>query len=192
VHVADHLTLDRLRERVDAEPGRRLFVRLRAVLLAAEGRTAVEIVAALGGSRRAVQRWVARYNAEGPEALGDRPRPGQPGLLDEAAAGRLRQRIDAGPTPADGVCALRAKDIRSILSAEFGVLYSLPGVYALLHRMGYSCLDPRPRHRKADPAVQEEFKKKSAASSTTSHARTPGGGSRSGSRTRRGSASGGR
>jgi hypothetical protein len=42
----------------------------------------------------------------------------------------------------------------------------MPGVYALLHRPGYSCLDPRPRHPKSDPksdpAAREEFKKKSA------------------------------
>jgi transposase len=192
MHVTDHLTLDRLRERAAAQADKRLFVRLRAVLLAAEGRTALEIVAALGGSRRAVQRWVARYNAEGPDALGDRPRPGRPKLLDEAATDRLRRRIDAGPAPGDGVCTLRAKEVRSILRAEFGAPYSLPGVYALLHRMGYSCLDPRPRHREADPEAQEEFKKKSAASSTTSPASTPAGGSRSGSRTRPDSARRGR
>ena len=163
MHVADHLTPDELRDRADAEPDKRLFLRLRAVYLAASGRTAPQIAEALGGSRRAVQRWVARYNAEGPDALGDRSRPGQPTHLPEASIGPLRQRIDAGPTPADGVCTLRAKDLREILRAEFGVAYSMPGVYLLLHRLGYSCLDPRPRHRKSDPVAQEEFKKKSPA-----------------------------
>ena len=55
MHVADHLTLEQLRERADAEHDERIFVRLRAVLLAAQGCTAPEIVAALGGSRRAVR-----------------------------------------------------------------------------------------------------------------------------------------
>jgi transposase len=192
VHVADHLTLDQLRVRADAEPDRRIFLRLRVVLLAAQGRTAPEIVAALGSSRRAIQRWVARYNDEGPDALGDRPRPGQPRHLPEDATDRLRQRIDAGAKPEDGVCTLRGGQVRSILEAEFGVLYSLSGVYALLHRLGYSCLDPRPRHRKADPEAQEAFKKKSAASSTMSPASTPASGSRSGSRTRPASAGRGR
>lgn len=192
MHVADHLTLDQLHKRADAEPDRRVFVRLRAVLLAAQGRTALEIVAALGVSRRAVQRWVARYNDEGPDSLGDRPRPGQPKHLPDDATDRLRRRIDAGPRPEDGVCTLRAEQVRSILEAEFGILYSISGVYALLHRLGYSCLDPRPRHRKADPEAQEEFKKKSAASSTTSRASTPASESRSGSRTRPASAKRGR
>ena len=120
-----------------------------------------QIAAALGYSRRSVQSWVARYNAEGPDSLGDRPRPGQPTHLPPAEVGRLRQRIDAGPIPADGVCTLRAAELRTILAAEFGAAYSLSGVYLLLHRLGYSCLDPRPRHRKSDPVAQEDFKKKS-------------------------------
>ena len=161
MHVADHLSLAELRDRADTEPDKRLFLRLRAVYLAASGRSAPQISEALGASRRAVQRWIARDYAEGPDALGDRPRPGQPTLLPEGSSEALRQRIDAGPTPADGLCTLRAKDIREILRAEFGVAYSLPGVYLLLHRLGYSCLDPRPRHRKSDPAAAEGFKKKS-------------------------------
>ena len=162
MHVADHLTLDELRERADAEKDKRLFLRLRAVYLAAAGKSAPEVAEALGPSRRAVQRWIARYNADGPDALGDRPRPGQPTHLPASEVDRFRQRLDAGPTPADGVCTLRAKDVRAILQAEFGVSYSLPGVYALLHRLGYSCLDPRPRPPQSDPVAQEEFKKKSA------------------------------
>jgi len=162
MHVADHLTPDELRDRADAERDKRLFLRLRAVYLAATGLTAPEVAAALGPSRRAVQRWVARYNAEGPEALGDRPRPGQPTLLPASEVARLRDRLDAGPTAADGVCTLRGRDVRAILDAEFGVAYSMPGVYALLHRLGYSCLDPRPRHPRSDPAAREDFKKKSA------------------------------
>ncbi len=159
MHVADHLSLGELRARAVAELDKRLSLRLRAVFPAASALSAPQVAAALGPSRRAAQRRVARYNAEGPDALGDRPRAGQPTRLPEGSIERLRERIDAGPTPADGVCSLRAKDIRSILAAEFGVAYNLPGVYPLLHRLGYSCLDPRPRHRKSDPLDQEEFKK---------------------------------
>lgn len=188
MHVADHLTTEQLRALADASPGRRRFLRIRAVILAAEGRTAPEVAAALGCSRRAAQAWVARYNAEGAAGFEERPRTGRPPFLDAEAAERLRARLDAGPTAEDPTCTLRGPEIRSILGREFGVLYSLPAVYALLHRLGYSCLDPRPRHRKADPEAQEEFKKKSPAASARSPASTPASGSRSGSRTRPASA----
>ena len=39
------------------------------------------------------------------------------------------------------------------------MLRSLPAVYWLLHRLGYSYLRPRPRHRKADPEAIKEFKR---------------------------------
>jgi hypothetical protein len=42
---------------------------------------------------------------------------------------------------------------------------SLAYVYRLLHRHGWRKLGPRPRHPKAQPAVQERFKKNSPKSS---------------------------
>jgi transposase len=53
---------------------------------------------------------------------------------------------------------LRGKDVVRILDAEFGVTYSLDGVYDLLERLNYSCLAPRPRHEKNDPIAQRQFK----------------------------------
>ena len=79
--------------------------------------------------------------------------------LPAAAEVSLRARLDAGPTAADGVCTLRGEDIRRILAEEFGARYTVDGVYALLHRIGYRSLAPRPKHRKADPEAQEAFKK---------------------------------
>ena len=40
---------------------------------------------------------------------------------------------------------------------ERGVGYTLDGAYDLLHRLGYSCLTPRPVHEKNDPAAVEHF-----------------------------------
>jgi transposase len=192
MHVADHLSPEQLQGLADQEAGKARFLRLRAVILALEGRTAPEIAAALGAGRRTVQEWVARYNAEGPDGLDDRPGRGRPCRLSAEQLGRLRQRIDAGPTPEDGACTLRGPEVRALIRREFGVTYSLPAVYFLLHRLGYEPLDPRPRHIKADPAAQEEFQKKSATGSTRSPAPIPAGGSRSGSSTRRDSGRRGR
>ena len=67
-------------------------------------------------------------------------------------------RLDAGPRPADGVCALRGRDVVRILEREFLVKYTLAGAYELLERLVYSCLAPRPRHEKGDPAEQQRFR----------------------------------
>ena len=121
------------------------------------GWTAPAIAMATGLSRRVTQRWIARYNEHGLDGLDDR-RGRESGLpLDEQQQAALQQRIDAGATEADGVCSLRGRDLQRILAEEFHVLRSLSGVYWILHRLGYSYLRPRPKHRKADPAQILEF-----------------------------------
>ena len=132
--------------------------RLRIVILAIEGWTAPAIGMAVGLSRRICQRWVYRYNDLGWEGLDDRRgrKPQSPLTPEQEAAIHLR--IEAGPNDKDEVCSLRGKDFQRILADEFGLLRSLSAVYHLLHRLGYSYLRPRPRHRKADRAAIEAFR----------------------------------
>ncbi len=52
---------------------------------------------------------------------------------------------------------LRGKDARRILDAELGVPLKLTAVYQWMHRVGLSCLKPRPRHRKNDPAAMADW-----------------------------------
>ena len=96
------------------------------------------------------------------------PRPrvygGEPqaafGSADEAASaqhGAFKQRVLAGPTEGDGVCALRGRDFIRILEEEFGVRYELSGVYDLLRRMDLSVLVPRPQHRESDPKAMKAW-----------------------------------
>jgi transposase len=70
---------------------------------------------------------------------------------------KLRERINAGATEADGVCTLRGKDLCRIIEEEFGVIHTLGGIYDVLKRLGYSSLAPRPSHRKKDPQQVEKF-----------------------------------
>lgn len=67
-------------------------------------------------------------------------------------------RLEAGPKEGDEVCTLRGKDVVRILEREFGAKYTLNGAYDLLERLGFSCLSPRPRHEKNDPAGIADFK----------------------------------
>lgn len=192
MHVEAHHDLESLKALARQQEGRRAWKRHQAVVLAMRGKTAEEISTALDCGARTVQAWIKRYNAGGAEALAEKPRPGRPTTLPRDQEDRLRERIEAPPLPEDGTCALHGPDIRRILEAEFGAMYTLQGVYDLLHRLGYSSLMPRPRHKDADPVAQEAFKKGPPIASPPSPPPTRASGSRSGSRTRRGSASRGR
>ena len=192
MHIEPHHSAEDLARLAARQTTPRLWRRFRGIILAASGLSAAGIAAALGCTPRAVQKWARRYNAGGPDALADRPGRGARPRLDPAEHDRLRRRIEAGPTPEDGVCAFHGPAIRRILAAEFSVELGQQAVYDLLHRLDLSSLMPRPIHRKADPEAQESFKKGLPRRSRRSPRPTPPSGSRSGSPTRHGSGSRGR
>ena len=192
MHVEPHHTADQLAELIRAERRAKVARRLAAVRLALLGRTAPQVAGDVLLSERQVRTWVARYNAAGAGALADRPGRGRKAPLTDDQREQLKARVRAGPTEADGVCALRGQDVRRILEGEFGLARCLQAVYDLLHRLGFEPLRPRPRHPGADPAARDRFKKASPPASPRSRRPTPDGGSRCGSRTRPGSARRGR
>ena len=144
MRVKDRHTLEELERLERTEKDAHKAKHIRVVLLALKGYTAPAISQAVGLSRRICQRWVYRYNEDGLDGLDDR--------RGNVIASCL------GPTPEDEVCALRGVDFRRILEKEFGVLRSLATVYSLLHKLGYSCLKPRPKHPKSDHTAQETFR----------------------------------
>ncbi len=98
-----------------------------------------------------------RYNDEGPQGLGDR-RPGNPGgtcLLSPEQQAQLRQAL-AEP-PADGGLWTGPKVARWIASHTGSKVHAQRG-WEYLKRLNYSKRVLRPRHTKADPAVQQAFK----------------------------------
>ena len=161
-------TLDQLKTLYRTELNAKMARRIQGVYLAKKGMTCPEIMVVTGAKRRTVQQWIAKYNRGGIDELVDKPRPGQPPKLPKSRQTDLCRRIEAGPTDSDGVSVLNGPAIRRILEQEFGVIYSKPGLYNFLHRLGYECLCPRPRHEKADCQAQDAFKKTSRKSWTKS------------------------
>ena len=160
--VKPHHSVKELQKIYCMEKNARLARRIHGVYLACKGLTCPEIMEITGAGRRTIQQWVHQYNAGGIDALEDAPRPGQPTKLPRDKERGFCQRIEAGPTAKDGVSVFSGAVIARILKKEFSAKYSLWGTYHLLYRLGYSCLCPRPQHEKADPQLQEEFKKTSS------------------------------
>ena len=149
--------LQRLSDIIRKEADAKQRDRCRAVLLALEGQTTKAIMTTLDRSRRFVQRWVYVYRDGGIDAICPKRQTGRPKKLTGPEEVQLRERILAGAKPQDAVCSLRGRDIRRIINNEFGVEYSLPAVYVVLHRLGLSCLEPRPRHKKNDPQKMRQW-----------------------------------
>lgn len=116
-----------------------------------------EIAAAVGRSRQFVDEWAGRYRTGGFAAIVPGKARGNPPKLTPEQDQQLKARLDAGPTEQDGVCTLRGIDIVQIIKKEFGVTHTLGGIYDVLKRLNYSCLSPRPSHRKKDPQAVQAF-----------------------------------
>jgi transposase len=77
----DRGRLEALARSASARPS--LAQRARIVLMSAEGLTNTEIAQRTGATRPTVINWRNRYATGGISALGDRPRPGRPAVVDE-------------------------------------------------------------------------------------------------------------
>ena len=160
MNVTPHNSDDikRLKQLADKQRNAKQRDRYRAVAMALEGRTIEHIMYVLSRSKNFVQRWTYFYRDGGIEAIVPAAQTGRPTILIAYKEQVFKQRILSGPIPADnGICTLRGKDAMRILEKEFGAKYTLNAVYALMHRLGLSCLKPRPRHRHNDPAIMTQW-----------------------------------
>lgn len=147
-----------LAELVERERNAKQRDRLRAVAMALDGEEKESIRDELGRSKSFVEDWVYAYRDGGIEAVKPKKPPGRRSKLPKERERVFLDRVDAGPKPEDRVCTLRGVDLQRILREEYQSHYSERGVYALMKRLGYSSLKPRPIHEKHDPAKAEEFK----------------------------------
>jgi transposase len=149
-----------LRRLARHEPDRRAAMRLLAIANALEGLSRAEAARLAGMERQALRDAVIRYNAEGPEGLHDRPRPGRPEALTPGRQAALKAWVLRGPDPErDGVSAWRPVDIRDHAERAYGVRYSEWGMSRLLKRLGLSRQKARPWHPRGSAAARAAFKK---------------------------------
>jgi transposase len=156
--VSDRLIADELGA-ARHEPKGQVRCRILAVRQLALGHSAAQVQGCFGLGKSQLYEWVQRYNAQGLEGLRDRSRSGAPQRLAHEQEASFLERLHDGPPPDSHLAAYRGEDLRHLLKNEFGAIYLLSGVYALLHRLGQSSRVPRPHHPQADPAAQEAFKK---------------------------------
>lgn len=97
-----------------------LVQRARILLLAAEGVSNTDIAARLGTSRPTVLKWRERYGVAGIASLGDLPRAGRPGTVDEVAVLVATLAENGRPPARLGVTHWSSR----LLGAELGLSFS--------------------------------------------------------------------
>jgi transposase len=160
--AAEELAVMRKEARTATEFQRIHCVWLRAAL----GLKATEIAKAVGWRADWVRHVQARYRREGEEALRDKPKGGRrhchlTAVEEQTLLASLVEQAEQGQVAVAG-------PVRQAYESQLGQPIHHSVIYRALHRQGWRKIQPRPRHPKADLAVQEEFKKAPDAHSGTS------------------------
>jgi transposase len=155
-----------------------------AIWLLAQGRTVLEVSEVLAFVPRWVTQLAARYNASGPEALGDaRRRNGKPAsLLTEGVLSALAARVR---TPPEDGGVWSGPKVAAWMARRLGLQKVHPQRgWEALKRIDWSPQAPRPRHaRAAGPEEQAAFRGGSRRRSRRPRRSIPTVRSRSGPRT---------
>ena len=157
--IVEHLPVEELEARYRAARDATEARHFQAIWLLAQGRTLLEVAEVLAFVPRWVEELAARYNALGPEALGDRRRRNgrTATLLTGAVLSALAKRVRT--PPGDGGVWSGPK-VAAWMARRLGLQKVHPQRgWEALKRIGWSPQAPRPRHaRAATPEQQAAFK----------------------------------
>jgi transposase len=151
-------TISVLAERLKKAKGRSEFQRIQCVLIRATlGSTAAEIARLLGWSTATVHVIHSRWVKEGDTIFNLKAKGGRRNqhLTAEEEAAFLQPFLAKAET--GGI--LNAMEIKAAFEAKVGKTVAKSTIYRMLERCDWRKIAPRPRHPKADPAVQTAFKK---------------------------------
>jgi transposase len=114
-------------------------IRRQGYRLLRKGLPKSRIASVLGVKRMTVYRWEQRQEKEGPRSWRDKCMPGRPPNLSRAQKERLLRILKEGPLARGYRTNLwTLKRVAEVIREEFGVRYSLPGVWSVLGDLGFS------------------------------------------------------
>jgi transposase len=160
-HVVDHLSIEELEERYRTCRDGCTARHYQTIRLLAEGHTIAEVAELTCFVPRWIEELQARYNASGPESLGDLRRNNgrSASVLKPEILAKLKERLKE-PPPDGGVWTSRKA--ADFMAGELGVakLAQQRG-WEALRAIGWSIQVPRPRNPKSATAEEAAAFKKS-------------------------------
>lgn len=126
--------------------------------LVAQGHHVPAVAALTGYTENWVRTIIHRYNAEGAAGVGDRrhANPGQPPLLSPADRAALRVAL-VTPPPDGGLWT--GRKVAAWMALRLGRPVGEVRGWEAMRALGFTPQRPRPAAVRADPAIQEAFKK---------------------------------
>lgn len=134
--------------------------RLHGVLLVAQGLSCLQVSRLLGDGPRTVQYWVNSFEKRGLAGLTEGQRSGRPSRLDEEHMQTLGEALRKAPHDMglsgnmwDG------KTLSEFIKKEFNVTLGVRRCQYLFRDLGFRLRKPRPIIARADPQLQQSYKK---------------------------------
>jgi transposase len=138
--------------------------RLHGVLLVAQGMSCPEVSRLLGDSPRTVEYWVRRFEDKGLAGLVEGERAGRPRRLSDDQLEEIDSVLRQGPESVGIARGLwDGKGLSEFIKRRYGITLGVRQSQYIFKSLGFRLRKPRPLIARADPQVQEEYKKTSKA-----------------------------
>lgn len=136
----------------------KVYLRLLVIVNAGEHPIA-ETARFFGISRNTIFRWIRRFRQDGVEGLYDRSRGHNPSKLTEEHKRRISHWLETATDARGEATHWTLEKLRHHIKRRLGVRISIYALWRHLRQLGFRQKVPRPLHHKAEPEVQEAFKK---------------------------------
>ncbi len=134
--------------------------RLHGVLLVAQGMSCPEVSRLLGDSPRTVEYWVRRFEDRGLSGLVEGERSGRPRRLNDEQLDEINSVLRQTPKSVGirtGVWD--GKGLAAFIKKQYGVTLGVRQCQYMFKSFGFRRRKPRPLIARADPELQEAYKK---------------------------------
>ena len=160
--VAAHLSVSELEGHYRAAKEATAVRHYQAIWLLAKGHTVPQVAEMTSFGTRWLEQLLSRYNARGPDALGDQRRHNgrAPSILKPELLERLKPRL-AAPPPDGGLWS--GPKVAAWMAGQLGLETVAPQRgWEALRAIGWTIQVPRPQHPQAATAEEREAFKKSS------------------------------
>jgi transposase len=134
--------------------------RLHGVLLVAQGLSCPEVSRLLGDAPRTVEYWVRRFEEKGLGGLVEGERSGRPRRLSDKHLEKINSALRQPPESVGITSGLwDGKGLAAFIKKRYGVSLGVRQCQYMFKSFGFRRRKPRPLIARADPEVQEAYKK---------------------------------